>query len=389
MEITRRDGLTMALGMVVAGCAEASSALPAAATPPAPSQLPTSLGALARAKGMRFGSTVGAGSAGSGSYRNPDYAELLTTECGLIVPENELKWQAVRPSADRFDFEAFDGIIKFAETNGIATRGHTLLWHRPEWMPAWEETHDFGANPVAEAERLIKTHVNTVCARYKGRINAYDVVNESVLPEDGSLSQTALSKAIGGTETLLDLAFHTAREAAPGAQLVYNDYMSWEPGNEKHRAGVLKLLSGFKARGVPVDALGIQSHIRIDSYDPRTGTGPHDERAWRKFIDEVVSMGYGLVITEFDVNDQALPADIATRDQSVADYAKAYLDLMFSYPQLKDMLVWGMCDSFSWLQNFQPLRGDGEIKRPCPYDGGFKAKPLRAAITAALLNRPI
>jgi endo-1,4-beta-xylanase len=159
--------------------------------------------------------------------------------------------------------------------------------------------------------------------------------------------------------------------------------MSWEPGNEKHRGGVLKLLEGFKKRGVPVNALGIQSHIRIDTYNPSTRIGPHDEREWRKFLDEVTGMGYGLLVTEFDVNDQALPADIGWRDRSVADYAKAYLDLMFSYPQLTDVLAWGMCDRYSWLQEFQPLRSDGEEKRPCPYDTGFAKKPLYEAIAAA------
>jgi endo-1,4-beta-xylanase len=240
---------------------------------------------------------------------------------------------------------------------------------------------------VREAERLLTTHIRTVTDRYRGRITSYDVVNETVL-EDSALAETALSRAIGGTETLVDLAFRTARAQLPDAELVYNDYMSWEPGNEAHRAGVLKLLEGFKKRGVPVDTLGIQSHIRIDTYDPATGTGPKQESAWRKFIDAVVAMGYGLKITEFDVNDQALPADIVVRDLSVADYTSAYLDLMFSYSQLKDILAWGMCDRYSWLQEFKPLRADGQTKRSCPYDGEFKAKPLRAAIARAFVGAP-
>lgn len=349
---------------------------------------PSSLAALARQKGIRFGSTVSSGGPGAGSFRNPDYARLLESECAILVPENEMKWQTIRPSADNFDFKAFDAMLNYATAKKLAMRGHTLLWHRPKWMPAWAESHNFGTNPATEAARLLTTHINTVCSRYAGRITSFDVVNETVL-EDATLAQTALSRAMGNTEALVDLAFHTARAAAPGVQLVYNDYMSWEPGNDKHRAGVLKLLAGFKKRGTPVDALGIQSHIRIDTFDPSTGTGPRQEREWRKFVDEVVSMGYNLLITEFDVNDQALPADKAARDRGVAAYAKAYLDLMLSYKELKDILLWGMCDSFSWLQNFEPVRGDGELKRPCPYDGIFKPKPLRNAIAAALSGAPV
>jgi endo-1,4-beta-xylanase len=349
---------------------------------------PDSLAALARRKGIRFGSTVSSGGPGAGSFRNPDYARLLQSECAILVPENEMKWQSIRPSANSFDFTAFDALLDYAESKKLAMRGHTLLWHRPRWMPAWAESHDFGAKPATEAERLLTAHVNTVCARFKGRITSFDVVNETVL-EDSTLAETALSRAMGGTEALVDLAFHTARAAAPGVQLVYNDYMSWEPGNEKHREGVLKLLAGFKKRGTPVDALGVQSHIRIDTYDPSTGTGPRQEREWRKFVDEVVAMGYSLLITEFDVNDQALPADTAARDRGVAAYAKSYLDLMLSYKELKDVLLWGMCDSFSWLQNFEPLRGDGELKRPCPYDASYAPKPLREAIAAALKAAPV
>jgi len=341
----------------------------------------------AKSKGMRFGSAVSAGNKQSGSFRNPQYAKLLQRDCGMLVAENEMKWQALRPGPDAFNFGPFDAIVAFAEKNALAIRGHTLLWHRPQWQPAWMEAYDFGATPVREAERLLTTHIKTVTDRYRGKILSYDVVNETVL-EDSTLAQTALSRAIGGTETLVDLAFHTAREQLPDAELVYNDYMSWEPGNEKHRAGVLKLLEGFKKRNVPVDALGVQSHIRIDTYDPSTGTGPKQEREWRQFIDEVTAMGYHLLMTEFDVNDQALPADIASRDQSVAAYAKGYLDLMFSYPQLKDVLAWGLCDSYSWLQQFQPTRTDGQPKRPCPYDSEFKPKPLHTVLAQAFASAP-
>ena len=341
----------------------------------------------AKAKGLRFGSAVSAGNDQSGSFRNPQYAQLLQRDCGLLVAENEMKWQALRPGPDAFNFGPFDAIVAFAEKNGMAIRGHTLLWHRPQWQPAWLEAYDFGATPVREAERLLTTHIKTVTDRYRGKILSYDVVNETVL-EDSTLAQTALSRAIGGTETLVDLAFHTAREQLPQAELVYNDYMSWEPGNEKHRAGVLRLLEGFKKRNVPVDALGVQSHIRIDTYDPSSGTGPKQEREWRQFIDEVTAMGYHLLMTEFDVNDQALPADIASRDLSVAAYAKGYLDLMFSYPQLKDVLAWGMCDSYSWLQQFQPTRTDGQPKRPCPYDSEFKPKPLHTILAQAFASAP-
>src|SRR3546814_7324922 len=120
---------------------------------------------------------------------------------------------------------------------------------------------------------------------------------------------------MGNAEAVLDLAFHTARDAAPHAELVYNDYMSWEPQHAKHCADVLRLLEGFRKRGVPVDALGVQSHIEMFALDPATGVGPYREREWRAFLDEVVGMGYRLLVTEFDVKDRALPGDIALRSE--------------------------------------------------------------------------
>ncbi len=385
MDVTRRDSLTLlAAALATTACSATGAGTAAASTPASPEG---SLAALAKAKGMRFGSAVGAGAASSGSFRNPDYARLLRQDCALLVPENEMKWQAVRPGPEAFNFTAFDEMVRFAADNALSIRGHTLLWHRPQWMPGWLETYDFGTSPASEAARLLNTHIRTVTDRYRGKIVSYDVVNETVM-EDGTLAATALSRAMGSTESLVDLAFHSARAQLPDAELVYNDYMSWEPGNEGHRAGVLKLLEGFRQRGVPVDTLGIQSHIRIDTYDPATGTGPRQEREWRKFIDTVVAMGYALKITEFDVNDQALPEDIASRDASVADYTRSYLDLMFSYPQLKDVLAWGMCDRFSWLQEFKPLRTDEQAKRPCPYDDNFTVKPLRGALAAAFRAAP-
>jgi len=178
--------------------------------------------------------------------------------------------------------------------------------------------------------------------------------------------------------------FETAREAAPHAQLVYNDYMSWErtADDERHMAGVLKLLEGFKKRGTPVDALGVQSHIRLLKDWPVAKIVRESERPWRRFIDEVVAMGYQLAITEFDVNDHAAPTNNAIRDRLVADYGRAYLDVMLSYRELGDILAWGMTDRYSWLTGFDP-RKDKTLKRGTPYDANFQAKPLRDAMAWA------
>lgn len=350
----------------------------------------SSLGALAARRGITFGAAVAYSAPGAdkGSFANPAYAALLEAECRILVPENELKWQWTRPSATTFDFTLMDGIAAYAAARNMQWRGHTLFWAPEKWFPGWLRNHDFGSRPAAAAEKMLVEHVERVCGRYGRAVYSYDVVNEAVEPATGALRDTAITRAMGG-ETMLDCMYHAAREAAPHAELVYNDYMSWERGteDETHIRGVLKLLEGFRKRGTPVDTLGIQSHIRLLKDVPVADIVRESERPWRDFIDAVVAMGYRIAITEFDVNDRRTPSDTATRDRRVADYARAYLDLMLSYPQLHDLVCWGLCDRYSWLPEFDP-RADGLPQRGLPFDMNFEPKPLRAAIAASLQAAP-
>ena len=377
--LSRRGFVGSAAAVAATACAT-----PTLARAPGPS-----LAALAKAKGLQFGSAVGAGPVGSltGSFEDARCRQVLADECGVLVPENELKWYVLRPDAKTFAFERSDRIAAFAKAHDIALRGHTLLWHHPKWFPAWLNAHDFGKGPAAavNAEALLVNHITTVMARYP-QIHSWDVVNETVDPKDGALRHTVLSDAMG-VERTLDVAFHAARAARPKTQLVYNDYMGWEAGNEAHRAGVLKLLEGFRKRETPVDALGVQSHLGTEDPSAPGSLGRPREKAWRAFIDDVTGMGFDLLITEFDVNDRDLPADITVRDTAGAAVAKAYLDLMLDYRQTKAVLAWGMVDKYSWLQNFTP-REDGLAKRATLYDDAYRPKPLREAVAAAFRAAP-
>lgn len=363
-DLTRREAIGAAAAVALFAPGNALAAAPG-------------LDAIGKPRGIRFGTCLG----GKG-LRDPGYRALVAAQCGLIVPENELKWRAVRPDARSFDFRAADALIAWATSVGLGVRGHTLLWQKTERYPKWLVEHDFGPNPRAEAERLLTGHVSTVAGRYAGVLPSFDVVNEAVDEKTGGLRETVLTAPLGA-ENVIDLAFRTARAAAPHMQLVYNDYMSWEPGNELHRSGVLKLLETLKKRGTPVDALGIQSHIGAPGQGAGAPFGTRDEKAWHDFLDAVTGMGLKLVVTEMDVNDKLLPTDIATRDRAVADYARAFLDFLLAYPQLDTVLFWGISDKYSWLQGLTP-RPDGLAKRCCPYGMNYEPRPLRTAVAAAL-----
>ena len=378
MNVSRRDATKMLLAAGIA------AALPARAETESPS-----LDDLAKRKGMRFGNAIGISGSGSRSqsrFHDERYRALMKTECGVLVCENETKWQHLRPSPDEFRFAQADEMFAWARSNGLLVRGHTLMWQPSRWMPKWVNEHDFGADPRREAERLLTEHVSTVCKHFGDVVSSYDVVNEAVDPKDGELRANVFTERLGAIEEL-DLMFRLARENAPKAQLVYNDYMSWGDGYIKHRAGVLNLLHEFRKRGTPVQALGLQSHIGATE-DGSEGTSAKGyELEWRRFLDEVTGMGYDLLITEFDVNDREFPSDVARRDASVAAIGKAYLDLTLSYPRLRTMMTWGLIDPVSWLQDRYP-REDKLAQRPNPYDGTFASKPLRTAIGQAIGAMP-
>jgi endo-1,4-beta-xylanase len=352
-------------------------------------QPPASLDALAKAKAMRFGNAIGISGSGSRSksrFHDERYRELMQRECGVLVCENETKWQHLRPAPDVFRFAQADEMFAWATSNGLLVRGHTLMWQPSKWMPKWVNEHDFGADPRREAQRLLTEHVSTVCKHFGDIVSSYDVVNEAVDPKTGELRANVFTERLGAIEEL-DLMFRLAHEYAPHAQLVYNDYMSWGDGYIKHRAGVLKLLHELRKRGTPVQALGLQSHIGATE-DGSEGTSAKGyDVEWRKFLDEVTGMGYDLLITEFDVNDREFPSDVAVRDADVAAVGKAYLDLTLSYPRLRTLMAWGLIDPVSWLQDRYP-RDDRLPQRPNPYDGEFHAKPLREAIADAIRAMP-
>jgi endo-1,4-beta-xylanase len=342
------------------------------------------LDSLAHAKGMRFGSSLG-----GRALADPRYVDLIRDECGILVPENELKMPVIQPAPGEFHFERGDALLQFAEANDMKVRGHCLLWHHPRWLPRWMEGYDFGADPPAGAEKLLVDHVTRTTAHFGKRIASWDVVNEAIDNVTGEMRATPLSKAIGSADKVLEIAFRVARANLPDTELVYNDYMGWEPDSANHRNGVLRLLERFRKAGVPVNALGLQAHIGCGNQDnnARRPFDARDEFAWRKFLEDVTGMGYSLLITEFDVHDATLPADFEVRDRAVAALGRGFLDLTLSFPQVSALLCWGLMDTRSWLQGRMP-RADGLPKRPTPYDNHYQPKLLRESIAGALRAAP-
>ena len=336
---------------------------------------------LGAAKGLRVGNAIG-----MQTFADARYRAVMLRECDTMVTENECKWQIVAPTSAEMDFRDSDRLLAWGAQAGLARRGHCLVWQPTKWLPKWVNEVDFGAQPALTAERLLVERIRRACRHYGDQIYSWDVVNEAVDPPSGEYRSNVFTQAMGAVDQL-DLCFHLARENAPHAQLVYNDFMHWDAGSAKHRAGVLRLLTALKSRGTPVDALGLQSHISAPSAEaPSSGA---EQLEWRKFLDEVSALGLQLLITEFDVNDRNLLADIPSRDAGVAAAARDYLDLTFSYPNLGDFLFWGLIDADSWLQKWPGIaRQDSTEMRPAPYDDRYRPKALRDAVADAIRAMP-
>jgi endo-1,4-beta-xylanase len=381
--ISRRQALT------IIGAATGTLLAPAALA--GHDRGPEPLKNIARAKGLRFGNAMGmlGDETRRERFYSPAYRALMARECMMIVAENETKWQALQPQPGPHDFTAADEMFAWARTEGMLIRGHTMMWQSPKWLPAWVNGLDLASQPAARAESILREHIGTVCRHLGKDVISYDVINEAVAPGDGALIDNVFSKRLGAIEQI-DLAFRLTREYAPNAQLVYNDYMGPSQGSATHRAGVLKLLAALKARGTPIDALGLQSHIGLADAMSASPAGKQAERDWRKFLDEVTGMGYDLLVSEFDVSDKGMPADFATRDAATAALARDYLELTLSYPGCRDFLLWGLSDNVSWLQEWSDAkRKDGLPQRSTPYDSRLRPKPMRETIAQVMRTMPM
>ncbi|PHR92905.1 MAG: glycosyl hydrolase [Robiginitomaculum sp.] len=342
---------------------------------------------IAKSRGIRFGTALSApgGNAKTGAFYDEKYIEIIKAQCGVLVAENEFKMYTIQPVDGPYRFTRPDKLVAFAQANNMGMRGHTLLWNKDKYMSPWVMNNAFEDG----VDALLRTYIEAVVGRYKDDVYSWDVVNETIDEHTGARRDTVFTR--NGGQEIVDNVFHVAREQAPDTQLVYNDFMSWENHSAAHRKGVLKLLEHFRKNNVPVDALGIQGHIGQFVGDSVTGyKGQYDVKAWQEFLKEATDMGYDLVITEFDVNDTDLVADVAKRDQVIADYAKEYLDVTLEFTQLKDVLAWGISDNHSWLRSpdWWP-REDGLLKRSTPYSDSYKPKALRQAMAEAFAAAPV
>jgi endo-1,4-beta-xylanase len=326
---------------------------------------------VAHSKGLYFGTAVS-----DSQLKRPDFTPLLLDQCSILVAENQMKWRGTHPEQDRFDFTQADFFMDFVESHHIPARGHNLCWH--EHNPPWLDSAITPQNAVS----LFTTHIQTVVSRYKGRVHSWDVVNEAIDPTHKNpqgLRNSLWLQNIG--EDYVELAFRTAAKADPAAILTYNDYdiETDAPAQQAKREAILAMLQRLIKKGVPVQALGVQAHLR-------TNEGTPTWNGLNKFLLEIEKLNLQVFVTELDVDDSFMPADIPERDRQVAELYRSFLENILRHNSVKAVLTWCLSDRDSWLQSFRP-RKDGLPQRPLPFDAQLNPKPAFFALRDSLVSK--
>jgi endo-1,4-beta-xylanase len=332
------------------------------------------LRAHAAAKGLIYGSAGAQGPLSS----DAGFAAAFAKECGILTPEAELKWGTLRPSPTQFNFAPGDWLLNYAKSNSMQFRGHTLVFWQS--IPGWFNGYVTPGN----AMQVMQNHISTVCGHYAGQVQSWDVVNEGINTTDGQpggLRNSVWLQMMG--PDYIAAAFRMAQQADPKALLVYNDF-GFEyavPDQEARRVAVLKLLEKLRGAGVPVQALGLQSHLFA-------GMTPQFKPAvYQAFLKEVSDMGLKILITELDVQDRGLPGDSAARDQAVADIYNKFLSAALDNRSVIVVETWGLSDKYTWLTGHAP-RQDGLPVRVLPLDAGLQPKVVYDAIARAFDAAP-
>ncbi|WP_242309245.1 endo-1,4-beta-xylanase [Bacillus cereus group sp. BfR-BA-01524] len=289
------------------------------------------------------------------------YKEVVNREFNVVTLENELKFKNVHPQIDKYDFSAPNRLIDFAIENNQKVRGHTLVWSYalPDWITK-------GNLSKEQLRGILKNHIQTVVSQYKGKVYAWDVVNE-VFNEDGTLQDNIWLRNIG--PEYIELAFRWAHEADPSALLFYNDNGNDEL-NKKSDA-IYNLFKDYKKRDVPIHGIGFQMHKSIDK--------PIKYEEISKNMERLSSVGLKVEITEMDVQIRNRTESL---EKSLEKQAKIYedtLNICLSNKNCNAFIMWGFTDKYTWVRNYT-----GKDDYPLIFDDAYKPKQAYNAIRDTL-----
>jgi endo-1,4-beta-xylanase len=306
-----------------------------------------------------------------------DQATLIVDQFNSMTPENAMKMGPIHPKENEYFWSHADSIVAFAQRSNLKLRGHTLCWHSQ--TPKWLFTDEKGVTVSKEVLlKRLKDHITAVATRYKGKVYAWDVVNEAISDKpDEFLRNSEWLKICG--EEYITKAFQYAHEADPNALLFYNDYNEINPVK---REKIFKLVKSLKDAGVPIHGVGLQGHWALN--EPS-----------RSQLDSTLTrfseLGLKIQITELDIS--VYPKEHTARERKAEDYdsnftkekeakqIEVYKMCFELFRKHKDAIsgvtFWNISDRHSWLDNF-PVRGRKDY--PLLFDKDLKPKKAYWAV---------
>jgi len=293
---------------------------------------------------------------------NPVDVAFIKRHFNSITAENEMKPEALEPIEDNFNFSIADEYLNFCRKNNIAIRGHTLVWHQqtPNWFFENPQTGKKLTNSEKDKKILLerlKKYIQTVVSRYKGRIYAWDVVNEAIDENEPDGFRRSDWFNVLGPE-YIEKAFIYAHQADPNAQLFYNDYSTENPVKREY---IYKLIKSLREKGIPIHGVGLQCHISV--------SWPSVEEV-EKTIKLFSSIpGIKIHVTEIDISvakEYGEDIDEETKRYLLIQQARKLKDLFDVFKKYKNVVTsvsfWGLKDDYSWLQGDFPLLFDKDYQ---------------------------
>lgn len=326
-------------------------------SPTGTQNMPDTLRAMAKARGILIGTAVNV----DALEQQGAYAEVLGREFDVVTPENAMKFDALEPAPGVFQFQQADELVAFAKSHQMQVHGHNFVWYQA--LPSWVAHGSYSKDQLLS---ILHTYITTVMTHYKGQVLMWDVANE-VLDAQGNFRHSIWYDTIG--PEFLDMAYRWAREADPQVQLFYNDYGA-ETENAKSNA-IYALIKGMLARGVPIDGIGFQMHVALNSAPT--------EQAFIDNMRRFAALGLKVQVSEMDVMIQGDSRPLQEKLLAQAQIYAQMLSACLSVSACESFTTWGFTDRYSWIP-----ADTGHADAALPFDTNYQPKPAYNALIEAL-----
>lgn len=296
---------------------------------------------------------------------NPLCRSIANSQFNSFTAENIFKAQYLHPEENRFDWRDADSLAAFCSANKKRLHGHTLIWHLQ--LPPWISSFNGDA---AAWEQLFKIHIQTIVRHFKGRVVAWDVVNEA-FNEDGTLRNSIWQQKLGNT--YIEKALKYAHEADPDVLLFYNDYNL--ESNPAKRNSVIQYFNNLRSRGVKINGIGLQMHVSINYPEPAQIA---------EALQQVSAAGFRVHVSELDISINPSGGDITPTEKLFERQADILGKIILHYKQVPASLqygitIWGISDKDTWIRSYFNRQD-----YPLLYDENYIAKPALCKLKESL-----